>query len=80
MFTSQIVDVCLMVNVEFMLCPTNAMNTIFSMLPGWITWPTYRSTICIGVIIVGAAVSYLYVATTKLLQGLFEVRSENKNK
>jgi hypothetical protein len=62
------VDLLLNVNVEFMLCPTAAMLTIFPLLPAWVLWPSYRSTLTLVVIVVGTLISYFYVAVAALLR------------
>lgn len=61
-------DLLLNVNVEFMLCPTAAMLTIFPLLPSWVLWPSYRSTLTLVVIVVGTLISYLYVGAAALVR------------
>lgn len=71
----QVVDLALNVNVEFMLCPTAAMLTIFPALPAWVLWPSYRSMLTFAVIIVGSAISYLYVGAAHLIMFAFPRRA-----
>lgn len=70
----QIVDLALNVNVEFMLCPTAAMLTIFPSLPAWVLWPSYRSMLTFAVILVGSLISYLYVGAAHLIMLAFPRR------
>jgi hypothetical protein len=67
----QIVDLSLDVNVEFMLCPTASMHTIFALVPDWILWPSYRSTLTIAVMIIAWPISYSYIAAGHLLRLVF---------
>lgn len=62
------IDLVLSVNVEFMLCPTDSMVTIFSTLPDWLNWPSYRSTLTYAVIVVAFPLSYSYIYSAKLLR------------
>jgi hypothetical protein len=65
-----VIDLLLDVNVEFMLCPTSAMISIFSTLPSWVTFPSYRSTLTIVVVILGYILSYSYFFVAKALQNV----------
>lgn len=64
----QVVDLALNVNVEFMLCPTAAMHTLFPLVPSWVLWPSYRSTLSFVVFIVGTVISYLYIGAAALIR------------
>mmetsp|Transcript_23060 Transcript_23060/g.38468 ORF Transcript_23060/g.38468 Transcript_23060/m.38468 type:complete len:291 (-) Transcript_23060:312-1184(-) len=64
----EVVDLSLDVNVEFMLCPTAAMVSISALLPSWVTWPSWRSTLTIIVLLVGTLISYLYIFVTRLIE------------
>eukprot|EP01035_Chromulina_nebulosa_P032006 gene32006-42706_t len=66
-FFYEAIDLLLGVNVEFMLCPTGAMVSIFSTLPEWVTYPTYRTVLTFVVILVGYLLSFLYTGIAKLL-------------
>ena len=65
----QVIDLLLSVNVEFMLCPTGAMTSIFSLFPPWVLYPTYRTIITYLVFIIGPLISlgYMYAANLVLL-------------
>lgn len=63
------------VNVEFMLCPTSAMLTIFPLVPSWVLWPSYRSTLTHVVIIVGSLIPYIYAGAASLIRIVFPSRS-----
>jgi hypothetical protein len=65
------VDLSLDVNVEFMLCPTASMFTIFALVPEWVLWPSYRSTLTIAVMIIAWPISYSYIAAGHLLRLVF---------
>lgn len=55
------------VNVEFMLCQTGAMEVIFANFPNWAMFPSYRTTLGWGVIVIGCTISYAYILTAKLI-------------
>lgn len=74
-YVMQVVDLALNVNVEFMLCPTSAMLTIFPLVPSWVLWPSYRSTLTHVVIIVGSLISYTYVGAASLIRMALPSRS-----
>lgn len=65
------VDVYFLVNVEFMLCPTGAMNSIFSQLPSWLFWPSYRSLLCVVVFFVGYLIAGIYILIGSIHFNLF---------
>lgn len=54
-----------------MLCPTGAMVVIFANFPPWFTFPSYRSTLTIGVFIIGTLISYFYLGLAKVIETLF---------
>lgn len=66
----QAVDLALNVNVEFMLCPTAAMHTMMPLVPSWVLWPSYRSTLTYVVFIAGALISYLYIGAAALIRSV----------
>ncbi len=76
----QVVDWSLGVNVEFMLCPTGAMLDIFPMLPQILLLPSYRTTLTIAVLIVGALVAHTYMAIAKLFQLFFAAEKKHHRK
>jgi hypothetical protein len=69
-----------MVNVEFMLCPTDQMIEIFSILPPQLKIFTHRTIMTFIVIAVGILISYLYIFLAFVLKtifpGLFASRAE----
>lgn len=60
-----------MVNVEFMLCPTDQMVDIFKILPPWLTVFTHRTVMTFIVIIVGIIISYVYIGIAHVLKAIF---------
>ena len=54
------------VNVEFMLCPTGAMKDIFTIVPSFLLWPSYRSFIAVLVTVLGPAIAYAFMAAARL--------------
>lgn len=77
---AQIVDVVLSVNVEFMLCPTTAMDVIFPNLPQWLLVPSYRTTLTIMVCIVGTIMTALYIFAAKVLRPLYHGSAKSTKK
>ncbi len=75
----QVVDLSLDVNVEFMLCPTAAMYTIFKLVPAWIIWPSYRTTLTLAVMIVAPPLSYTYIIVARVLRMAFGASSVKKS-
>jgi hypothetical protein len=69
--SAQVVDLAFNVNVEFMLCPTAAMHTIFPLVPQWLLWPSYRTTLTLVVFLVGTLISYAYMAAAALIRTQF---------
>ena len=55
------------VNVEFMLCPTGAMEAIFDVVPSWVLFPTYRTCMTIIVFIIGPIISLIYITAAKFV-------------
>jgi hypothetical protein len=55
------------VNVEFMLCPTGAMESIFTIIPTWILFPSYRTFMTFIVFMIGPVISQFYVSAAKLV-------------
>lgn len=50
-----------------MLCPTGAMTSMFSLVPKWLLYPTYRTIITLLVLIIGPAISMAYIYLAKLV-------------
>ena len=63
----KVIDLLLSVNVEFMLCPTSAMTSVFSLVPKWVLYPTYRTIITYLVFIIGPMISIGYMYAAKLV-------------
>lgn len=72
-------DLLLSVNVEFMLCPTGAMTSIFSLVPPWVLFPSYRSIITLLVFIIGPTISIAYITVAKFVLYLKSILFTNKN-
>ena len=53
--------------MEFMLCPTGAMSSIFSLVPSWVLFPTYRSVITLLVFLIGPTISFAYISIAKFV-------------
>ena len=66
-FIAQVLDLLTDVNVEFMLCPTGAMTTIFQILPRWVLWPSYRSFLTLLVAILGPLISVGFILLAKIV-------------
>mmetsp|Transcript_8691 Transcript_8691/g.8629 ORF Transcript_8691/g.8629 Transcript_8691/m.8629 type:complete len:302 (+) Transcript_8691:72-977(+) len=73
------IDLLLNVNVEFMLCPTGAMNSIFGQFPPWLLFPSYRSVMVVLVCIVGSFMAHCYVKISKNVLFLQKLLSDIKN-
>lgn len=69
-----------MVNVEFMLCPTDQMVEIFAILPPFLKVFTHRTVMTFIVIVVGIIISYLYIALAHLLKLVAPAWFEPKTK
>ena len=61
------IDLVITVNVEFMLCPTGAMQTIFDQLPAAILWPSYRTPLTAVVLVVAPCMASSYILMSRLL-------------
>lgn len=75
----EVIDWFLGVNVEFMLCPTGAMNDIFPLLPQWLMLPSYRSTLTYAVILVGNLMSFAYILVAKAIRLLVSPKSSHSH-
>ena len=64
-YISQVIDLALNVNVEFMLCPTRAMQSAFSIAPPWVLFPTYRTLMTLIVFMIGPLISQIYIYAAK---------------
>lgn len=58
---TQILDVLTTINVEFMLCPTPAMQSAFDAIHNLPLWPSYRSTLTFSLFFIAIPLSYMYV-------------------
>lgn len=58
----EFIDFATLVNIDFMLCPTSAMESAFSFFPPDLFWPSYRTIMCAVVLIFGFPLAYLYKA------------------
>jgi hypothetical protein len=69
--------------VEFMLCPTGAMASIFGEFPKWLFWPSYRTVMAVLVCICGSFMSHCYVKISKdvlfLQKLLLNIKNETYN-
>lgn len=83
------IDLALLVNVEFMLCPTNPMTDIFNMIErlyptlSLLLYPSHRSTLCYVVLLAVWPVSYFYIGGShiiKMVLGGGSVSSTRKDK
>ena len=53
-----------------MLCPTGAMIEIFKNFPPWMINPSYRTTLTLGVFLIGTIISYIYIGTATFITNL----------
>ena len=67
MYIMQVIDLALNVNVEFMLCPTGAMQSAFSIAPSWVLFPTYRTLMTLIVFMIGPLISQIYIYAAKFV-------------
>ena len=63
-------DLLTLVNIEFMLCPTGAMNAIFTQLPQGLLVPTYRTPLTVVVVFVAIGIALFYIFVARLIQSL----------
>jgi hypothetical protein len=68
------------VNVDFILCPTDAMVAIFAMFPQWMFLPSYRTFMTLAVLLVGTIISYIYIGIATLIQKTFMSSKKEKAK
>jgi hypothetical protein len=54
------------------------MVSIASLLPAWVVWPSWRSTLSVVVFIVGTLLSYIYIAAARAIQLLLPKGSAAK--
>eukprot|EP00128_Syssomonas_multiformis_P017338 Colp12_sorted_trinity150504_noHs@26087 len=64
-------DVVTQVNVEFMLCPTDAMKAIMELVPTWLAYPSYRTLATIAISVGAIICSYIYISVTFLFAACF---------
>jgi hypothetical protein len=74
----EVLDLMTMVNVEFMLCPTTAMDVIFSndIFPAFLFVPTYRTTMCFVTMIIGTIVASAYIGISTILKRFVLTKSK----
>jgi len=60
-------DLATSLNIDFMLCPTAAMSGAFGLLPPGLFWPSYRSVMCVCVIVFGFPLAGAYRSAAALL-------------
>lgn len=70
------IDLYFLINVEFMLCPSGAMNAIFGEFPSWLFYPSYRTTLAILVWVVGSCLTGLFIALASLLAVLLGIQNK----
>lgn len=69
-FFYEIIDLTFNMNVEFMLCPTAGMLTIFPLLPQWIIWPSYRSILTYLVVVIAIPIPYFYIYFGRIVRAV----------
>ena len=55
------------VNIQFFLCPSEGMKTIFNRLPWYTMWPTYRSTFGVVSVVTSVVLYYVYSGCVSLI-------------
>ena len=63
----QTIDLALNVNVEFMLYHTEAMHSIFAMVPTWMMFPSYRTFLNLLVFIIGPGIAITFITAAKVV-------------
>ena len=71
-------DLLTSVNVEFMLCPTGAMHTVFAQLPSFILQPSYRTPLTAVVNVVAIPIAYAYIVPARVLMSIFGKAAKEK--
>jgi len=56
----------------FMLCPTGAMNSVFSLLPAALLYPSYRSLLTVFFFFVAAILCTTYTAIARVIMNFIE--------
>lgn len=78
----EMIDLWLLVNVEFMLCPTGSMSDIFNSITemgyGFIFYPSYRFILFILVTICAITISLIYIAVAKAIYSVFLRKKDKK--
>ncbi len=72
----EVIDLTYNMNVEFMLCPTEGMNSIFPLIPQILLWPTYRSGLTYFVFLISVPIPYFYIYISGKLQSWFSVEEK----
>lgn len=73
-------DLMTSVNIEFMLCPTGAMNAIFTQLPPGLLWPSYRTPLTTVVIFVAIGIALFYIFVGRLIQSMVGTKPKKAKK
>jgi len=76
----QVIDVLTNVNVEFMLCPTEAMSAVFSKFPPYFVWPSHRFLLTIVVCVFAFPISYTYIYLSRGLMAVFGATTKRDSK
>ena len=77
-FFYEILDLTFNMNVEFMLCPTAGMMTIFPLLPQAVIWPSYRSLLTYLVVVIAIPIPYFYIYSGRMIQSSLSAASATK--
>ncbi len=72
------IDLLITVNVEFMLCPTGAMASIFDLLPPAVLYPSYRTPLTAVVLLVAPCIAYSYVFAARFLMLATRAKADKK--
>jgi hypothetical protein len=73
-------DLLTSVNVEFMLCPTGAMQAIFDLMPPGVLQPSYRTPLTAGVLLVAIPIAYSYIFASRMLMVATSAKIKKKSK
>jgi hypothetical protein len=61
------IDLIFLINVEFMLCPSQAMKDIFESFPPWLFFPSYRTTLALTAWVIGSLLMGLFISVASLI-------------
>ena len=68
----EFIDLNFNVNVQFLLCPTFALQDIFKSFPPYLLYPSYRTTVTVGFTVIGLITAHIYWAISKLFYMLYK--------